>query len=77
MKVAQEFLAETRKTSPKDNPRLACCPMVQIQRSRLLGSQSLCLDAERVLRECLAIREKREPDLWTTFNTKAMLGNAL
>jgi tetratricopeptide (TPR) repeat protein len=30
--------------------------------------------AESVLRECLAIREKTDPNLWTTFNTKSMLG---
>ncbi len=33
--------------------------------------------AERLLRECLAIREKTEPDAWTTFNTQSMLGGAL
>ena len=35
------------------------------------------LDAEPVLRECLALREKQQPDAWTTFNTKSMLGAAL
>jgi tetratricopeptide (TPR) repeat protein len=33
--------------------------------------------AERVMRECLAICEKKEPDAWTTFNTQSMLGGAL
>jgi hypothetical protein len=33
-------------------------------------------DAEPVLRECLTVREKSQPDDWTTFNTKSMLGNA-
>src|SRR5262249_13447654 len=28
-------------------------------------------------RECLAIREKTQPDVWSTFNTKSMLGGAL
>ncbi|HMO36467.1 MAG TPA: hypothetical protein PKA06_10535 [Gemmatales bacterium] len=28
-------------------------------------------------RECLAIREKKEPEAWTTFNTMSMLGRAL
>ena len=74
MKVAQEFLAETRKTAPKDSPRLAVA-LVQI--SVALLEVKAYADAERVLRECLAIREKREPELWTTFNTKAMLGSAL
>jgi len=34
-------------------------------------------DAEPILRECLTIGEKKEPDAWTTFNTKSMLGEAL
>jgi tetratricopeptide (TPR) repeat protein len=34
-------------------------------------------DAEPVLREALAIREKKDPDGWTTFNTRSMLGGAL
>jgi hypothetical protein len=33
--------------------------------------------AEPMLRECLAIREKAEPDDWRTSNTKSMLGAAL
>ena len=33
--------------------------------------------AEQILRECLTIREKEEPDDWRTFNTKSMLGEAL
>jgi eukaryotic-like serine/threonine-protein kinase len=34
-------------------------------------------DAEAALRECLAIGEKVQPDDWTTFSTKSMLGAAL
>src|SRR5690242_14901580 len=33
--------------------------------------------AETTIRECLAIREKTQPDAWTTFNTKSLLGGAL
>jgi eukaryotic-like serine/threonine-protein kinase len=29
------------------------------------------------VRECLAIREKKEPDAWTTFNGRSQLGGAL
>jgi serine/threonine protein kinase len=44
--------------------------------------QGLCTlkrycDAEQVLRECLAMRAKKEPDAWTTFNTLSLLGQAL
>jgi hypothetical protein len=34
-------------------------------------------DAEPLLRDCLAIRTKQEPDGWTTFNTQSMLAEAL
>ena len=34
-------------------------------------------EAEPVLRECLAIREKVQPDEWTTFNTRSLLGGSL
>jgi len=34
-------------------------------------------EAEKLLRACLAIREKQEPDAWTTFETKSLLGTAL
>jgi serine/threonine protein kinase/lipopolysaccharide biosynthesis regulator YciM len=47
----------------------------------LLGSNLLQqrkgADAEAVLRECLAIRRKREPEAWTTFNSLSALGDAL
>jgi hypothetical protein len=34
-------------------------------------------EAEPLLRECLAIREKKQPDVWATFNTQSMLGGVL
>ena len=33
--------------------------------------------AEPALRDCLAFREKKQPDDWLTFNTRSMLGEAL
>jgi eukaryotic-like serine/threonine-protein kinase len=33
--------------------------------------------AERALRESLAIRQKKQPDAWTTFETQSFLGSAL
>ena len=44
---------------------------------RNLLKQQKWTDAEAVLRECLNIREKKQPDDWTTFTTKSMLGEAL
>jgi serine/threonine protein kinase len=34
-------------------------------------------DAAAILRECLAIREKKEPDAWQTFYTQSLLGGAI
>jgi tetratricopeptide (TPR) repeat protein len=67
-------LATARKRLPADSPQLAG-QLVQA------GSDLLDLkqydDAEPLLRECLKIREKKEADAWTTFNTQSMLGEAL
>jgi eukaryotic-like serine/threonine-protein kinase len=42
-----------------------------------LLQQKKSAEAEPILRACLAIRAKKEPDAWTTFNAKSMLGGAL
>ena len=42
-----------------------------------LLQQQKWADAEPVLRECLALREKQQPDDWRTFNTQSLLGAAL
>ena len=42
-----------------------------------LLKQKRWTDAEAMLRECLAIREKKQPDAWTTFTARSMLGEAL
>ena len=42
-----------------------------------LVKQQKWLEAEMVLRECLAIRLQRQPEAWTTFNTQSLLGGAL
>jgi eukaryotic-like serine/threonine-protein kinase len=42
-----------------------------------LLEQKKWIDAERVLRECVAVREKKELDAWTTFNARSMLGESL
>ena len=42
-----------------------------------LLQQKKWADAEAILRKCLAIREKKQPNDWTTSNTQTMLGGAL
>ena len=42
-----------------------------------LIQQGKWAEAEAILRECLAIREKVQPDEWTTFNTRSLLGGSL
>jgi hypothetical protein len=34
-------------------------------------------DAEPYLHECLVIRQKTQPDVWSTFNVQSMLGGSL
>jgi tetratricopeptide (TPR) repeat protein len=40
-------------------------------------NQKKYADAETLLRDCLRIREQKQPDAWTTFNTRSMLGGSL
>jgi hypothetical protein len=39
--------------------------------------QHMYADAEPLLRGCLKIREAKQPDEWTTYNTRSLLGEAL
>jgi hypothetical protein len=47
------------------------------QRGLALLRQQKWAEAEPLLRHCLALREKLQPDAWTTFNTRSLLGGAL
>ena len=70
----REQLPQARKALPKDSPQLAGL-LAQIGLGLL--EQKKWTEAEPLLRECLAIREKTQPDVWSTFNTKSLLGGAL
>jgi tetratricopeptide (TPR) repeat protein len=72
--LLSEQLADARKTLPKDRPQLAGL-LAQISLG-LLEHQKW-VEAEPLLRECLAIREKQEPDDWRTFHSQSMLGGAV
>jgi serine/threonine protein kinase len=43
----------------------------------LLLSQKKPTEAELILRECLTIRQKIQPEDWTTFETQSLLGESL
>ena len=59
---------------PGESPQLAG-QLASIALSRLKAKAFA--EAEPLVRECLAIRVKTQPDDWRTFNTKSMLGGAL
>jgi serine/threonine protein kinase len=72
--LGQEMLAEARKTLPKESTELA--GWLSAAGYGLLQVKAFT-DAEPLLRECLAIRVKAQPDAWFTFSIKAMLGISL
>jgi serine/threonine protein kinase/tetratricopeptide (TPR) repeat protein len=72
--LLREQLVEAQKTLPKDSPQLAGA-LAQIG-LRLL-EQKKWAEAEPLLRECVTIREKTQPDTWSTFNAQSMLGGSL
>jgi serine/threonine protein kinase len=69
----REFLAAKRKILGPDNPRYA--GEIAVVALNLLKHDAK--ESETLLRECLAIRVKKQPDAWTTFNAQAMLGASL
>jgi serine/threonine protein kinase/Flp pilus assembly protein TadD len=70
----RDFLQQGRKQFGDDHPQTA---LLMAQLGLNLLAQKKYGEAQTVLRECLAIREKKQPDEWGTFNTKSMLGEAL
>jgi len=72
--LAKEMLTEARAELPAGSPQLAG---MLAQAGLLLLKTKNCAEAEAVVREALTIREAKESDAWTTFNTKSLLGGAL
>jgi serine/threonine protein kinase/tetratricopeptide (TPR) repeat protein len=68
------LLSQARKTLPKESPELASS-LVEIGGAML--EQKQWADGEPLLRECLTIRQRTQPDLWTTFNAMSFLGRSL
>jgi hypothetical protein len=42
-----------------------------------LLQQRKWVEAEPVLRDCLAVRQRKQPDAWSTFHSQSLLGGAL
>jgi serine/threonine protein kinase/tetratricopeptide (TPR) repeat protein len=72
--LLQDQLRKARQTLPQGSPQLAG---LLAQLGLTLVQQKKPAEAEPLLRECLAIRAKTQPDDWRTFNTQSMLGAAL
>jgi eukaryotic-like serine/threonine-protein kinase len=73
-KLAPDTVVDARKIWPKESPQLASALM---QLALTLLQLKDYGQAESLLRECLATREKTQPDHWNTFNSKSLLGGAL
>ena len=69
--VYREWVQNLRARLKVDDPELAAALAM---RAEIMLRIKRFTDAEPVLRECLAIREKRTPDEWRTFNARSMLG---
>jgi tetratricopeptide (TPR) repeat protein len=70
----RKFVAARRNLSKPEDPHFA--GLLALVALELFKCRQYCA-AEEMLRECLAIRQKKEPNAWTTFNAKSMLGGAL
>src|SRR5207253_10877930 len=72
--LRRESVAIERQRIPISSPRLAGA-------LDLLGKSLLRSDrpaeAEQIFSECLALREKGQPDSWLTFDARTLLGAAL
>ena len=62
-------------TGPKGDADLV--PYAASGLGATLLKESQYVEAESIVRECLAICEKTQPDAWTTFFTKSLLGGSL
>ena len=58
-------------------PRISAVAGMMATLGIALLKQQKWAEAESVLKQCLALREKGQPDDWTTFNTRSFLGDCL
>ena len=72
--MVRDVLPRRRKAEKPDSPLLAV-DLAALGFSLL--AQSKWQEAEPILRECSAIREKAQPNAWRTFDARSMLGGSL
>ncbi len=72
--LMKSFLAGTKKQYGGENSRFAS---IQSNVARDYLKYNLPAEAESLLRDALAFQEKNEPDAWTTFESKSLLGAAI
>jgi serine/threonine protein kinase len=72
--IYRQLVEQTSKHFGPTNPATAA-------RRAVLGSNQLhqhkYVEAEANLRDALKVRRAKQPDVWTTFNTQSLLGEAL
>jgi serine/threonine protein kinase len=71
--LLEQTLAVQRKKAGLEHPR-TLRSMFNLARAYLPARP---VEAEGLLRECLALREKQSPDDWDTFQTRGLLGASL
>jgi serine/threonine protein kinase/Tfp pilus assembly protein PilF len=72
--LLEASILQWRKVYPENSPEFAA-PLSTAGLALLQLNQFS--EAEKILRECLQIRQGTQPDLWNTFATQSMLGAAL
>jgi tetratricopeptide (TPR) repeat protein len=70
----REWIAAVKKQAGPQSPAYAGELAVL---GLILLEQKKWTDAEAILQECLAIRQKTQPEAWGTFNAMSLLGGAL
>jgi hypothetical protein len=70
----RKWLAAVRKRDGPDSA--AYTEELATQGGDMLRSKRHA-DAEPILRECLAILQRKQPGAWTTFHARSLLGDAL
>jgi tetratricopeptide (TPR) repeat protein len=70
----RSFVAQAQNQFGAGDPRISAA---QAQLGLNLLRQKKYTDAEPLLRDCLKVRQQKQPDAWTTFNTQSMLGGSL